>query len=259
MNKIASGLALSAALVMTSGVAHAERYKVYGYKSLDAGESELVYWTNYAVDSDLQQNFFGKTVDRKGYIVHSAEIEYGVTDKFSLAAYLDFEQPSGESLKLTQAHAVVARYRMFEKGEHFFDPAIYVEYYIPRESYQGEGKEKIEARVILQKDLSEKTHLKLNPKFEKMTSGPDVSEGVEFEYGAGIYHDTFAKAALGLEVFGQIGEFAKIKPSDEQTHYILPNVEFKVMDGVSWNVGAGLGLTDASDKVIVKSILEIEL
>src|SRR3569832_1255028 len=112
--------------------AEANQFKVYGYQGPDAGEVELVYWTDYIASSDLRMPSFGKAVDREGLFSHTLEVEYGITDRWTIAGYADFEQPSGERLEFVQWRAVFARYRFFERGARFFDTAIYLEYYIPR-------------------------------------------------------------------------------------------------------------------------------
>lgn len=238
--------------------ADARRFKVYGYQGPDAGEVELVYWTDYIAASDLRMPFFGKTVDREKLWTHTFEVEYGVTDRWAIAGYADFEQPSGEGLKFIQWRAVVSRYRFFEKGQRFFDTAVYLEYYLPDPSYVGAPQEKIEARLILEKEIGPVT-LRLNPKVEKVWSGPDVGEGLEFEYGAGLYAALTPQVKAGLEVYGIMGEFVNFKSPRDQEHYIVPAVTWKIFPRVTWNLGVGFGLTKASDDLIVKSIIEVGL
>jgi len=66
-------------------------------------------------------------------------------------------------------------------------------------------------RLILEKDINGRT-LKLNPKFEKLTSGPGVDEGLEFESGASFYSPWSGRFQWGLELYGSIGELVDIKP-----------------------------------------------
>lgn len=238
--------------------AEARHFKVYGYQGPAAGEVELVYWTDYVVSSDGLMPFFGETVDREGLWAHTLEIEYGVTDQWTVAGYGDFEQPSGENLEFVQWRAVVARYRFFEKGERFFDPAIYLEYYLPDPAYTGEAKERIEARLILEKQIGPSV-LRLNPKVEKVLSGPDVEEGLEFEYGASLYWNLSSRFRPGLEVYGSMGEFVNLRSRESQQHYLVPAVTWKVLPNVAWNLGVAFGLTGASDDLAVKSIVEIGL
>lgn len=238
--------------------AEARHFKVYGYHGPDAGEIELVYWTDYVASSDGQTPFFGKSVDREGLLSHTFEIEYGVTDRWTIAGYADFEQPSGESLEFVQWRAVFARYRFFERGQRFFDTAIYLEYYVPDARWRGESNEKIEARLILEKPLGPAV-LRLNPKLEKTVSGPDVEEGLELEYAASLYAGLTPALRPGIELYGSMGEVSNFKSRAAQEHYIVPAVTWQLLPRVAWNVGVAFGLTRASDDLVIKSILEIGL
>ncbi|MFB6274012.1 MAG: hypothetical protein ABEL51_14070, partial [Salinibacter sp.] len=171
-----------------------------------------------------------------------------------IAGYLDFQDPKGEPLSHTRSRAVFLRYRFAEEGTFFFDPAVYVEYYVPRSSHKS--SETLEVRLILERALGD-FNLRLNPIFEKVTSGEEIEEGVEFEYAGGIYYGGIEAVRPGLELHGEAGEFSGFEPTSEQTHYVFPTVDFEIGD-VEWHLGAGFGLTDASDGVTVKSILSYE-
>ncbi len=246
-------------LALVAQPALARHFKVYGYGTLDPGEIELVYWTDYVWKSDNKMYYFGTpNVGRQGLWAHTLEIEYGITDRFMLAAYVDFEKPSGEDFKYVQTRIITARYRFGEPGARFFDTAVYVEYYLPDPSYLGMGKEAIEGRLILEKDIGGKT-LRLNPRLEKVLSGPDVQEGLEFEYGASLYGPLTDRFKWGLELYGAMGELVNFKTPRKQKHYIVPALTYKISKALKWNVGAALGLTKASDDVVIKSLLEWEL
>jgi hypothetical protein len=249
---------LALILFIFTSPAEARHFKVYGYQGPDAGEVELVYWTDYVAASDLRMPFFGKSVDREGLWAHTFEIEYGLTDRWTIAGYVDFEQPAGEELKYIQWRTVFARYRFFERGERFFDTAIYLEYYFPSVHWRGESSEKIEARLILEKQLGA-TVFRLNPKLEKTVSGPDVEEGLEFEYAASLYTAMSPQLWPGIELYGSTGEVGNFKSRHDQEHYIVPAVTWKLLPHVEWNLGIAFGLTRASDDLVVKSIIEIGL
>ena len=230
-------------------------FKIYGYKTRDRGEIELVYLNNYIAQSELSQNFFGKQLSREGHLSHSFEIEYGVTDRLTLASYFDLEQPKDEGLKYTRFRCVFLRYRFFEPGDYFFNPALYLEYYIPKKSYKNE--EELEIKLILEKK-SGKFTLLLNPSFEKVVSGEDVTEGLKFQYAVGTYYAVTKKFRLGLEMFSKIGELSAIDEKEDQRHWIFPSIKMKLPGHIGWELGAGFGLTDASDDLIVKNFFSIE-
>ncbi len=233
----------------------ARDFKVYPYKTPSEGEVELVYWWDYFVKSDKTYDYFGKVLDKEGLQRHSLEIEYGMTDRWTVSAYADFEKPKDGDFKYVQTRAVVTRYRFFEQGERFLDGAIYVEYYLPYKKYRD--SEKVETRVILQKDIGPISVI-LNPIFDKPISGPDVEEGMEFEYAAGLYFRANPWLTPGVEFYGELGELSNMKPKDQQEHYIFPRLGFQFGHLMNLDVGYGFGLTEDSDDRVIKTILEFE-
>jgi len=242
-------------LLFMISYSYGQFYKVYGYKTRAENEAEIVLWNSYIAQSDNSYFFFGKEVDRKGLWAHSAEIEYGITNRLTVAVYFDFEDPSEESLTYIRTRAVFFRYQFAKKGDFFFDPAIYVEYYIPRKDYKN--YEELEVRLILEKDIGD-FRIDLNPMFEKKTSGNKISEGFEFNYAVGLYYRKYRSVQPGIEFYGKMGEMSDLKPWEAQRHVIFPVIDFRFGPGFHWHLGAGVGLTDASDKLTIKSIFSYE-
>jgi len=235
--------------------AYALDFKVYPYTTPSEGEVELAYWWTYVVQSDNSHDYFGQVLDQQGLQMHSLEIEYGMTDNWTVAAYADFEKPKEGDFKYVRARAVAARYRFFEQGERFIDTAIEVEYYLPYKKYSD--AEKIETRVILEKDIGQ-ISIMLNPIFEKDVSGAEVDAGMELEYAAGVYYRATPVFTPGLEFFGAMGELSDLKPRDQQEQYIFPRLGVKLGHRLIFDLGYGFGLTKASDDRVVKAIVELE-
>jgi hypothetical protein len=247
---------IAAASTLVAVPADAIEFKVYPYMTPKKGETEAAYWFTNIVKSDKPYDYFGKTLDREGLQRHSLEIEHGVTDHWTIAGYADFENPVGGDFKYVRARALVTRYRFFEKGERFVDPALYVEYYLPYHKYSD--NEKIEARVILEKDVGPVAVI-LNPIFEKNISG-EVEEGVELEYAAGIYlSDLLPWLTPGVEFYGEVGELGDMEPADEQEHFVFPAVKVRLPEEMAVDLGYGFGLTRGSDDQVLKVILEMEM
>ncbi|MEW6683882.1 MAG: hypothetical protein AB1451_13340 [Nitrospirota bacterium] len=240
------------------GVADAEArgFKVYGYATPSQGDVELVYWFDHVLQSSASYEFAGRpptTVDKEGLSRHSVELEYGVTDRWTIAAYADFEDAPNESFEYVQFRTVVSRYRLFEAGERLWDTALYFEYYMPNTAY--DQPEKLETRLIFEKTFAP-VNVRINPIFEKTFSTADVEEGVEFEYAAGVY-TPMGPVRLGLEFYGSLGQFSDWKPWDAQTHYLFPAAKFP-LGPTDVDFGVGVGLTQASDDLLVKTIVAYE-
>jgi hypothetical protein len=240
---------------------HAQFYKVYDYQPTEAGEIEVGMWNSFILSSDVDYNYFGQTLSRQGLLAHSLELEYGLSNKWGIAAYFDFEDPKGAGLKHVRTKALMAHYAFFDKGSRPVDIAIYLEYIFHNRNYKD--YEELEVRLILEKDVGP-FRIDFNPIFEKKTSGSKVSEGVEFNYALGIYYLNneegiyFTKNLMvqpGIEIHGKMGEFSHIKKWENQQHYIFPTVDLFIGQRLHWHTGIGFGLTEASDKMIFKSIL----
>lgn len=244
-------------LAGSSSLLKAQFFKVYEYQTLDANEKELVLWNTYIPLSDVDYSFFGETVSREGMFAHSIELEYGISNRLTVALYADFEQPKGESLRWIRSKAVMVYYQLFEKNKMPVDISLYGEYKLPRKDYKT--SEEIEFKVILEKDLGFH-RVVLNPTFEKKISGEDVAEGVEFVLnGAYVYTGNLVFQPR-LEYYSSMGELYELHPYGEQKNYIFPAFDlfFGRYGQFRWHAGVGIGLTDPSDNLVIKSILSWE-
>ncbi len=245
---LAAALAVSTVVLAPNAfAASAEHFKTYGAGQPKQNEMEFVYWFNYVAKSDYNEELQA----------HTLELEYGITNDWAIGFYGDWEKPKGESLQYVQTRAVVSRFKLFKNNERFFDAGVYFEYYVPREAANGgQTGDKLEARIILQKE-TDNWDLRLNPKFEKGLSGPNVEESVEFEYAAALYRKLNPTAYLGLEAYGNMGEVAHMIPS-RNAHYLVPSAEFNLAPELWWNIGVAFGITDAADDVTLKTFIEFE-
>ena len=254
--KHAVWIGLSSAMLLAANTAQANHFKVYGAGQPKQNEMEVVYFFDYIAQSDLGASVVGKPMPREGMKGHTIELEYGITDSFAIGVYSDFEQAKGDGPRYAQTRAVVSRVKLFKDAERFFDASIYFEYYAPRENYVGEVDDKLEARIILQKQWTD-WDLRLNPKFEKVLGGPNNVEPLELEYATGLYRKINAGMNVGLEAYGNMGEIAKMIPGSKE-HYLVPTLEYNLAPELWINIGVAFGLNDKSDDVALKTYLEFE-
>lgn len=242
-------------IVLTPLFSSAQFFRIYPYLTPEAGEKELVYWFS-AIGSDHQYSFFGEEVDRQGLTAHSFELEYGLSNKWTVGLYLDYEQPKGHELRHIKTKALMFHGRFWEKGERPVDLGLYVEYILPRKEYKN--AEQIEIKWILEKDVGPHTFV-INPTFEKNISGPNVDEGVEFAFNGGWYFKQFAQVQPGIEFYSKWGELAELTPFDESKTYLFPAVDIIMgkRGRLIWHTGVGFGLSNPADNFVFKSILSI--
>lgn len=253
---------------LAAAAARGQFFRVYEYKTADAGAVEVSYWTTYIGSSDEEMAYFDKTVSREKMWAHSFEVEYGLSHKLTVGYYADCLDPQGGSFEYVRSK-LLARYRLFEKFERPFDLALYGEYIIPDKDY--DDAEKFEFRLVVEKDLGP-IRIALNPILEKKTSGDDVDEGIEFAYAAGFYYDDAGDGLWntpdwavrpGVEFYGEIGEVSRPKGSSRQGHYVFPVLDLYYTRHpgwkAHWNVGTGFGLGGEAHDVVLKSIVTFEL
>ena len=168
-------------------------------------------------------------------------------------------------LKIVGPGEILGETTLFDKGSRPLDIAVYLEYIIHNKNYKD--YEELEFRLILEKDMGP-WRLDFNPIFEKKTSGSGVEEGLEFNYAVGCYYIPDGDGIMlkknliikpGLEFYGKMGEISDLKAPEQQRHVIFPTVEMLIGPRIKWHLGVGIGLTKATDNLILKSILTIIL
>jgi len=213
------------------------------------GELETSVWNNYTSSNSQPYLFIGNPVSKSDLMEYSLELEYGVTDRLTIEAYADYEQPRGESFQYVQAKAVLSRYHLFLEDEKFWDTSLYFEYSLPQETY--DPSEELETRLLLEKAIG-RWSIRLNPILSKDVSGPGTTGGIEFSYAAGIYCRSFHYLVPALEFLGDLGE---LKSTPTHVHYVFPGFEINFGTGWKWESGIGVGLTQESDRMIIKNII----
>lgn len=279
----ATALAAAAAVATPAAPAGAQLYRVYQWDTPMQGWAEPALWNSWVARSDLDYSHYGRTVGERGATAHSAEFEYGMTDRFTLSAYADYQSAPGMRLRHT-ATRLEGRYRLGDRYQRIVDPALYVEYSVPNAKY--EAAQELEARLILQRDV-EDFRLVLNPIVARSFRGENGSSGASGSgssggstgergggsemvgteragnrvvggFAGGLYWRRFHLVQPGVEYYDQLGPLGDMLPVREQRHLIVPTVDLRFIPGLDWNVGVAFGRTPGSDRVTVKSVLSYE-
>jgi hypothetical protein len=180
--------ALLSILTATVGTVEARHLKVYSPYELEKGELEVAYWFDAFLNTPLPES---GPFPRQHLLRHTAELAYGLTDRWYSGVYVDFEQPTrggAEQFTFVQSR-LESIYRLVDPIHYWPAIAIYAEYVLPRRQY--EHRDEVEFKLLLESRIRE-FMIRLNPVLEHEFN----SSRVEFGYESGIYW--FVKSVIRL-------------------------------------------------------------
>ena len=215
--------------------------------------------------------------DRPGYTAPWVEIEYGVKGWWTTELYLEGVTTRRDASGFT-GFRWENRLRPL-KGERRVNPIVYLEYesinaasriqkevvgsgplsFEPIAELRREHAHELEAKLILS-SVVRAWNVSENIILEKNLS---EDEGFEFGYAAGVARSLGALASgttcrfcrenfvAGLEVYGGLGssESAGLK---ETRHFVAPVLGWHLTERSTLKLSAGFGLTDASDRYLLR-------
>ena len=211
------------------------------------------------------------------FIAPYAEIEYGVTGRWTSELYLEWQATPGDSAVFT-GWRIENRFRPFQR-EHGINPVLYLEYESVNEAsrilkeIEGHAEisnesnaelsathvHELEAKLILSTDVRD---WNIAGNFIA-TKNFSESEGFEFGYALGVSRPLGLAArskpcvfcpenfTAGAELYGGLGT------SDgfglrATSHYIGPTLGFKIPHGPRVSFSPNFGLNDNSMKVLYR-------
>jgi hypothetical protein len=111
-----------------------------------------------------------------------------------------------------------------------------------------------EMRPIVDKKI-DKWYLCFNPTLDRSLHGPEAKRGFEFSPNAKFSYDVTKKVALGMEYYGSDGPVTGFDPLRDQQQQFLPALDVDFGKNWEFNFGVGVGVTQATDHLLVKAIL----
>jgi hypothetical protein len=242
-----AGLAGALVLLASPQAARAtDEIQVYNAAIAEVGQFTIQQHLNYVANGQKEPPFPGG-IPSHNSLNGTPEFAYGVTDWWELGLYLPFsvqnQQFLSDAFKLrTLFVSPHAADRNFFYGVNFE-----FSYEMPRFSQTRFG---LEIRPIVGVRNSAYEFI-VNPIV-------DVGFGrygeVDFAPAARVARKVGDDLFVGLEYYADFGEIGKFRNLPDQSHTLFAVTDFKVGDfGV--NFGVGYGLTPASDRLVVKTII----
>jgi hypothetical protein len=215
--------------------AHRDDYidETFVYMTLERGAREVEFW------GEARRSQAHKT--ERWY---TGAFEFGVSSRWTLdGAYQLVDRNADVRFGRVRTET---RYRFAEEGEWPLDLAASAEYELETSAATGGETEHIlTPRLVISKDLTAKLNTTVN-----LDAPISLSEGgVSFAYAVGLRYPAEALLRVGTEVKGQ--------PS-RHTAMAFPQLWVALGKETTVKVGAGIGLTDQTDRFIVRGVFEAE-
>jgi hypothetical protein len=94
-----------------------------------------------------------------------------------------------------------------------------------------------------------------NLALEKPFRGPQTHDGFQFDPSGEVVFQLNKWVAPAVEYYGDMGPIQPLPSLQDQQHFIVPALNFYLLPRLELNFGVGVGLTNASEGVFVKSIV----
>ena len=217
------------------------------------GEWELGINTNYVADGRTTFDGLLAPTDRQGRL--SVELTHGITRSWELALY-------GLAAARPGAGAELAGWRLrtrVQAPEGWRLPVqlgINLEVEHTHRAY-AERENAVEVVPVIGWSRGPLA-LAINAPFEHAVGGGAMA-GWEFEPSARADVTLSRALTLTTEYFTSLGELGNLDSPQDQRHLLFPGVKLHLGEDIEWNMAIGFGLTNASDRMILKTAVEFPL
>jgi len=247
MKGLAALFALSVCLARAQG---SYEIQVYGSETVDPGVTMVELHSNFT--------FMGvkAVVDGMYPTEHqlheTLEITHGFNDWFETGFYQFTSADSRVGWQWVGTH-IRPRVRVPEEWKWPVGVSLSLEVGYQRAVYSPDTWT-LEVRPIVDKTLG-KLYLCFNPTLDRSFHGPSVSQGLVFSPNVKVGYDLTKKVNVGFEYYGSLGPVTGFDPPRDQMQQIFAVTDLNVSKDWEFNFGVGVGVTGASDHLLVKMII----
>src|SRR5215469_1330901 len=246
--------ALAAASLCVCGALFAQdnyEIQVYGSDTVAPGNTMVELHSNFTVDGS--KTVVNGQIPTNHAIHETVEITHGFNDWFETGWYIftSYNQ-YGYGHGWVGDH-IRPRVRVPESWKWPVGVSLSLEFGYQRPQYSADTWT-LEIRPIIDKQLG-RWYLAFNPTVDRSFHGPSVSAGVVFSPNVKAGFDVTKKVNVGFEYYGSLGPVTGFDPISQEQHQIFGAFDLNVSPKWEFNGGVGVGLTGATDHLIVKFIL----
>jgi len=224
--------------------------QVYGSQTQVKGSTMFELHSNYTFNGSKQSE---KGVLPSNHALHETlEITTGVTDIFEIGVYLFTAYIPGHGYQIVGSHL---RPRIMAPARWKLPVGLSLSTEIGYQKPEFSSSTwSIELRPIIDKQW-EKWYVSFNPTLGISLKSQYDKSTPTFEPNLKVYYNVLKNTGLGIEYYGDIGYINSLEKFPEQSDAIF--IAYDMLNNPRWefNMGAGIGLTAATDQFVFKVIL----
>ncbi|MGZ3750679.1 MAG: hypothetical protein ACXVB0_14595 [Mucilaginibacter sp.] len=244
---------LSFLLILTSISLKAQdnyEIQVYGSETVEKGRTMLELHSNFTlngsktiIDGEFPTNHvFHETI----------EITHGWTSWFETGFYIFNTLGSNGRSAYVGSH-IRPRVAAPESWHWPVGVSLSAEFGFQKSAYSA-NTATLEIRPIIDKKWGG-LYLAFNPVLDQSFAGLDANRGMIFSPNFKQSYDVSKVVALGFEYYGSTGPFFHYDPIQQQQHQLFIATDLNFSPEWEFNAGFGLGLTNSTDRAILKMII----
>jgi len=223
--------------------------QVYASQTQVKGSTMFELHSNYTFNGSTQT--VNGVIPSNHSLHETVEITTGITDIFETGVYLFTNYTPGYGYQVVGAHL---RPRVMAPADWGIPVGLSLSMEIGYQKPAYADEEwSIEIRPIIDKQWN-RFYASLNPTFGiSLKSGYNNSVPA-FEPNVKLSYAVFKNTALGIEYYGDMGPVTNFDQGSQQNHALF--LAYDLLNNADWelNIGAGFGLTPATDPFVFKII-----
>ncbi len=235
------------------GMLHAQgnyEIQVYPSETQDPGTTMLELHSNFTFEGSKGET--DGVLGTEHQLHESVEVTEGINPWFEIGFYYFSSAQSSQGYQWVGDH-IRPRVRVPEDWKWPVGVSLSVEVGYQRYRYFPDTWT-MELRPIVDKTLG-RWYMAFNPVLDRAFHGPDVSQGLTFSPNVKVGYDITKKINAGFEYYGTLGTMTTLYPIPLQTQDLFAVTDLNLSPKWEFNFGVGVGLTGATDHLIVKMIL----
>ena len=244
--------ATSMILIMLPAVMYAQNnYEIQVYASPTQAPGSTIFelHSNYTFNGSTQ--IVNGVLPSNHSLHETVEITTGITPVFETGVYLFTNYTPGYGYQIVGAHL---RPRVMAPADWNipFGLSLSMEIGYQKPAY-ADDEWSLEIRPIIDKQWGN-FYASFNPTFGIALKSQYNNSVPTFEPNVKLYYAVFKNAGFGIEYYGDLGPVTSFDQGPQQNHALF--LAYDLLNNAKWelNIGAGFGLTPATDPFILKVI-----